>query len=174
VTLGNGALGERKAALTATTDAAAAMVRWIDLADRARRAINGTLTTYAADHDLPSDFNDRFFPSAPPRRLRERRTPERRRIRVPRHSRPSIRLQLQLPAHVGFDFTTIGRVTIGAPDAFAAAVARCRLGGRALCAAAPRRALGLAPQAHGARLLPPDIHGAGAEDGAPRARRMTR
>lgn len=42
--------------------------RWKERADRTRRAIDGALTAYDAENGLPRDFNDRFFPAAPPRR----------------------------------------------------------------------------------------------------------
>lgn len=73
VVLGNAALAERKAAATATSDAFATTSRWIEACDRARRAIDGALTTHAAEHGLPSDFNDRFFPGAPQPRARKKK-----------------------------------------------------------------------------------------------------
>jgi hypothetical protein len=41
------------------------MAQWVELWDRARRAMGGALTTYTAEHNLPSDFNDRLLPGAP-------------------------------------------------------------------------------------------------------------
>ena len=62
---GRAALEERKAATAAGVEASSKATRWIERADRARRAIDGALTSYAAEHDLPRDFDDRFFPSPP-------------------------------------------------------------------------------------------------------------
>ncbi|MFO0651522.1 MAG: hypothetical protein U0326_35200 [Polyangiales bacterium] len=60
---GNDALKLRKAALAAQAEAEADIARAIERLDRARRAVDGALTTYAAEHDLASDFNERFFPA---------------------------------------------------------------------------------------------------------------
>ncbi len=60
---GRDALKLRKEALAAQAEAEADIVRAIERLDRVRRAIDGALTTYAAEHGLASDFNDRFFPA---------------------------------------------------------------------------------------------------------------
>jgi len=73
VAMGNAALDERKSAAAATSDAFAATARWIEACDRARRAIDGALTTYAAKNGLPSDFNERFFPGAPAPKARKKK-----------------------------------------------------------------------------------------------------
>lgn len=62
------ALGLRRTAELAATEVELDIQRWKERADRTRRAIDGALTTYAAENGLPRDFNDRFFPAAPPRR----------------------------------------------------------------------------------------------------------
>lgn len=61
--IGNEALKLRKAALAAQAEADADIARAIERLDRARRAVDGALTTYAAERGLASDFNERFFPA---------------------------------------------------------------------------------------------------------------
>lgn len=62
---GKGALGDRKDAAHVQTEASLALKRWIELADRARRAVDGSITSYAAEKGLAPDLNDRFFPGSP-------------------------------------------------------------------------------------------------------------
>lgn len=59
------ALGERKAAEQLSGATSLRIAAWIVAIDRERRKLDGALTTYAAENDLPRDFNDRFFPPAP-------------------------------------------------------------------------------------------------------------
>ncbi len=68
VTRGKEALADRTAAVTASAEASLAARQWVERADRLRRAIDGALTAYAAEHELPRDFNERFFPKAAPSR----------------------------------------------------------------------------------------------------------
>ena len=68
VTRVTAALGLRRSAELGATEVELDIQRWKERADRARRAVDGVLTTYAAENGLPRDFNDRFFPAAPPRR----------------------------------------------------------------------------------------------------------
>jgi hypothetical protein len=51
---GRAALDERKVATAAGVETSAKGTRWIERADRARHAIDGALTSYAAEHDLPA------------------------------------------------------------------------------------------------------------------------
>lgn len=64
-------LDERKTASAARSSLSDQQTRWIERADRARRAIHGALTQHAASRDLPRDFNDRFFPQAPRKKADE-------------------------------------------------------------------------------------------------------
>lgn len=58
------ALALRKTAIAAQAEAEADIARAIEKLDRARRSADGALTSYAAEHDLPADFNERFFPAS--------------------------------------------------------------------------------------------------------------
>ena len=69
---GRSALADRKAATATLAEASDGVTRWIERADRARRAADGALTAHGANHDLPRDWNDRFFPGAPARRRAEK------------------------------------------------------------------------------------------------------
>ncbi len=60
---GRAALAERDEAARAAASSSLEVERWIARADKHRRAIDGALTQYAAENDLPADFNDRFFPA---------------------------------------------------------------------------------------------------------------
>ncbi len=60
-----GVLGQRRGAQLAAAEVELDIQRWKERADRARRAVDGALTTYAAEAGLPRDFNDRFYPAAP-------------------------------------------------------------------------------------------------------------
>lgn len=68
VEVGAEALTGRKRAAGAKAEVDLDVARWMERADRARRAVDGALTTYAANKGLPRDFNDRFFPAAPSRK----------------------------------------------------------------------------------------------------------
>jgi hypothetical protein len=59
-----GTLKLRKDVLTAQAEVEADIARAIERLDRAWRSVDGGLTTFAAERDLPADFNERFFPAA--------------------------------------------------------------------------------------------------------------
>lgn len=59
----NAAIDSRKQAVVAIAAADADFARWKDQANRRRRAIDGSLTTHAAEKGLPADFNERFQPA---------------------------------------------------------------------------------------------------------------
>ncbi len=73
---GRDALKLRKDALLAQAEAEADIARAIERLDRVRRGIDGALTTYAAEHDLPAEFNDRFFPATATPTKKTPATPE--------------------------------------------------------------------------------------------------
>ena len=75
-TRGRAALAERKAANQAVAEASEEVTRWIEKADRLRRAIDGQLTTWAAEEGLAPDFNDRFFPETTRPRKKKDAAPE--------------------------------------------------------------------------------------------------
>lgn len=72
---GQSALADRKRATAAQSEAYDKVTRWVERVDRQRRAIDGALTTYAANKHLSRDFNDRFFPGTPGRSKRDKRSP---------------------------------------------------------------------------------------------------
>ena len=63
ITNANAAIESRKQAVTAIASADADFARWKDQANRRRRAVDGSLTTHAAEKGLPADFNERFQPA---------------------------------------------------------------------------------------------------------------
>lgn len=58
------ALALRKTAIAAQANAESDIVRAIEKLDRARRNVDGALTSFAAQNGLAADFNDRFYPAS--------------------------------------------------------------------------------------------------------------
>jgi len=63
VTHATAALQARGKAISDIASADADFARWKDQANRRRRAVDGSLTTHAAEKGLPADFNERFQPA---------------------------------------------------------------------------------------------------------------
>lgn len=74
--LGQSALAARKKAIVGLAEAQAEIVRWLERADRRRRAIDGALTVFAAEGSQGRGFNDRFFPALSGRTRKKTADPE--------------------------------------------------------------------------------------------------